>query len=101
MQRKTRGTRTTKHRKPEVQLDKLKPDALLTEEEAAKSLMVEPPTLNKWRQRERGPAYLKIGGRVSYRVADLLAFLAQCRVVPRAWPAKPRRGTRGMRRGSR
>ena len=56
MQRKTRGTRTTKHRKPEVQLDKLKPDALLTEEEAAKSLMVEPPTLNKWRQRERGPA---------------------------------------------
>ena len=33
-------------------------------------------TLERWRWRKQGPAYLKIGGRVVYRLADVLAYEA-------------------------
>lgn len=35
-----------------------------------------PRTLRNWRNRGVGPVYLRIGGRVVYRVSDLDAWLA-------------------------
>lgn len=50
---------------------------LLTEKEAAERLRVSPGTLRNWRSgREgRGPRYARIGGRVVYDEADLLAWV--------------------------
>jgi len=31
-------------------------------------------TLERWRHDDHGPAYLKIGGRIVYRIADIEAF---------------------------
>ena len=31
-------------------------------------------TLEKWRQKRRGPPYLLIGGAVRYRIEDVLAY---------------------------
>jgi hypothetical protein len=37
---------------------------------------VSPRTLEQWRWQGRGPRFLKIGGRVVYRLADVEAFEA-------------------------
>ena len=39
-------------------------------------------TLEGWRFRGVGPRYLRVGGRVLYDVADLDAFLEECRRDP-------------------
>ncbi|MBM3116061.1 helix-turn-helix domain-containing protein [Jeongeupia naejangsanensis] len=39
-------------------------------------LRVTETTLATWRSRGGGPAYIKRGGRVLYRLADLQAFMA-------------------------
>jgi len=49
---------------------------LLTETEAAALLRLAPATLRGWRCAGRGPGFVKIGGRVCYRRADLEAFIA-------------------------
>jgi hypothetical protein len=66
-------------------------NVLLTEAEAAKRLFAKPQTLNKWRTRGRGPAYLKLAGKVRYRAADLEAFIEASRVVPGNRKRGPRR----------
>jgi hypothetical protein len=38
--------------------------------------LVSPRTLEQWRWQGKGPRYLKIGGRVVYRLADVEAFEA-------------------------
>jgi hypothetical protein len=38
-----------------------------------------PRTLEKWRTRGLGPAYVKIGGRVRYLLEDVLAYEAEHR----------------------
>ncbi|WP_369913880.1 helix-turn-helix transcriptional regulator [Xanthomonas sp. NCPPB 3005] len=43
--------------------------------DAAKHLGVSVSTLDKMRHEGRGPRYLKIGGRIFYRVADLDAYI--------------------------
>lgn len=54
---------------------------LLNEKQAASYLGLSVSTLQAWRWRGRGPAYLKLGGRtIRYRMADLDSFLAGCRV---------------------
>ena len=40
-------------------------------DEAAKYLKLKPSTLNCWRSRREGPAFVKAGGKVVYRLADL------------------------------
>ena len=49
-------------------------------EDAADRLGVQPSTLANWRWAGGGPPYLKVGGRVRYRLHDLAKWLdAQAR----------------------
>jgi len=49
---------------------------LLTPREAAKALGVRSSTLAVWRCRKRYPLrYVKVGGRVRYRMSDIESFL--------------------------
>ena len=43
--------------------------------EAASRLGLEPGTLANWRWSGRGPRFVKLGGRVRYRLADLAEYL--------------------------
>ena len=52
------------------------------EKEAASVLGVAVQTLRNWRHKRKGPAYLKIGKAVRYRMADLEAYLQECRIDP-------------------
>lgn len=53
-------------------------DALLTPTAAAALLAVAPATLEKWRLKHQGPAYLKLSGRaVRYRRTDVMSFIAE------------------------
>jgi len=47
---------------------------------------VSPRTLERWRWLKQGPAYLKIGGRVVYRLDDVEAFEAEQRRTAQAAP---------------
>jgi predicted DNA-binding transcriptional regulator AlpA len=52
-------------------------ERLLTEREAAAALSLAPKTLARWRWRgDRGPAYVKLGSAVRYKLADLENFIA-------------------------
>lgn len=51
------------------------PPARLRVPEAAKYLELSTSTLDKMRVEGRGPRYLKIGGRVFYRLTDLDAYI--------------------------
>ena len=52
---------------------------LLTTEEAAALLRLKPHTLENMRWQGTGPFFLKLGGRVFYRRADLKAWCDQAR----------------------
>jgi len=56
---------------------------LLSNSEAAEFLGMSPDTLPRWRWARVGPAYLKVGRSIKYRLADLEAFLNESRVNPR------------------
>ena len=49
----------------------------ISQEDVALRWNISPRTLERWRLESRGPAYLKMGGRVVYRVADIEAFEAK------------------------
>jgi hypothetical protein len=49
----------------------------LTQFELAQRWRISGRTLEKWRQDRCGPPYLKIGGRVVYRLEDVEAFEAE------------------------
>jgi Helix-turn-helix domain len=49
---------------------------LLTTEELAKLLRCQPETLANWRRRKRGPAYVRVAGRVLYDPSDVRRWLA-------------------------
>jgi hypothetical protein len=46
----------------------------LNQIELSRRWRISPRTLERWRWLGRGPAYLKIGGRVAYRLEDVEAF---------------------------
>lgn len=50
-------------------------DRLLTEHEASDRLGVSPSTLNSWRVRRVGPAFVRVGRLVRYRAAALTAWI--------------------------
>jgi hypothetical protein len=52
------------------------PDVLLTEAQAAHLLSLKPHTLQRWRARETGPAFVMVGGAVRYRRLTLSAWLS-------------------------
>ena len=55
-----------------------------TTEQAAAHLALKPKTLHNWRAQGRGPAFVKLGGRVLYPIRDLEAFVAANRHEPQA-----------------
>ena len=64
------------------------PQRALSEREASQYLgPVSVRTLQDWRVRGIGPAYIKLGRRVAYEPADLDAFRIAGRVEPKAGAA--------------
>ncbi len=53
-----------------------------------------PRTLERWRWLREGPVYLKIGGRVVYRLEDIEAYEAKQRRSSASAAARARRGRR-------
>lgn len=53
---------------------------LLKPHEVAKMLTVHPDTLRVWRRDGKGPAYVRIEGRVLYMPQDVQAYIAAQRV---------------------
>jgi hypothetical protein len=51
--------------------------AHLTQHQLAKRWGMSPRTLERWRWIGTGPMFLKIGGRVAYRLADIEAWEAE------------------------
>ncbi len=45
-----------------------------TQKELARRWTLSHRTLERWRWAGEGPAYMKIGGRIVYRLDDILAF---------------------------
>ena len=45
--------------------------------ELARRWVISPRTLEQWRWQGRGPRFLKLGGRVLYRLADVEAYEAE------------------------
>jgi hypothetical protein len=48
----------------------------LNQIELSRRWSISPRTLERWRWLQRGPAYLRIGGRIVYRLEDIEAFEA-------------------------
>ena len=49
----------------------------LSQHELARRLRLSPRTLERWRVTAAGPNFLKIGGRVAYRLEDVEAWEAE------------------------
>jgi predicted DNA-binding transcriptional regulator AlpA len=54
----------------------------LNQVELSRRWSLSPRTLERWRWRGLGPQYLKVGGRVVYRLADIRAWEEQRVKVP-------------------
>lgn len=67
-------------------------DVGLSEEQTAKILSVEPPTLATWRSKGRGPKYRKNGRRVEYTPRFIREYQESCVRTPE--PAAARRQRR-------
>lgn len=52
------------------------PTTHLNQVELSRRWRISPRTLERWRWLSQGPQYLKIGGRVVYRLADIEAYEA-------------------------
>lgn len=62
-----------------------RPTNWLKQDEVAARWGLSPRTLEAWRSEGRGPAFLKIGGRVHYRLEDIEAWEAE--QVRRTYPS--------------
>lgn len=49
----------------------------LNQVELSRRWKLSPRTLERWRWLKEGPRYLKVGGRVIYRLEDIIAFEEQ------------------------
>lgn len=50
------------------------PDARLSQIDLANRWRMSPRTLERWRFTGEGPRFIKLGGRVIYRLEDVIAF---------------------------
>ncbi|SFO25650.1 Helix-turn-helix domain-containing protein [Bradyrhizobium sp. Ghvi] len=83
--RRTRGRpkgSTSKRRESAPEASTPAPSGYHKPEAAAARIGLTPGTLAKWRCAGTGPAYIRIGGRILYKEADLDAFRDACRVIP-------------------
>jgi hypothetical protein len=55
---------------------------MVNDREAAKFLGNKVQTLRNWRCQRRGPAYIKLGRSVRYRIEDLQEYILRSRIVP-------------------
>jgi hypothetical protein len=65
-----------------------RPIAHLNQVQLARRWSLSPRTLERWRWHEQGPRYLKVGGRVVYRLVDIEAFETAAAQDPTAAAAK-------------
>jgi hypothetical protein len=77
--------------------DTARPVHHLNQIELSRRWKVSPRTLERWRWLGQGPRFMKLGGRITYRIQDVEAFEAEQlrQVTPRA-----RRVGSGGRRGT-
>jgi hypothetical protein len=47
-------------------------------------MRLKPQTLSKWRSHGKGPAFVQLGGKVFYRVAELDAYVEAGIITPEA-----------------
>jgi hypothetical protein len=66
----------------------------LNQIELSRRWSLSPRTLERWRWLREGPVYLKIGGRVLYRLEDIEAYEAEQRRASNAAAARTRRARR-------
>ena len=66
----------------------------LNQIELSRRWSLSPRTLERWRWLREGPVYLKIGGRVIYRLEDIEAYEAEQRRSSASAAARARRGRR-------
>ncbi|TPG13181.1 helix-turn-helix domain-containing protein [Sphingomonas oligophenolica] len=57
---------------------------LLTTAETAPRLRINASTLERWRGASKGPAWLRLGGRIYYQETDVEAWIERQRVDPEA-----------------
>jgi len=57
-------------------------DNMLNDREAAQLLGKRVQTLRNWRSLKRGPAYIKLGRSVKYRIEDLQEYILRSRIDP-------------------
>jgi len=57
-------------------------EVCVNQKELAARWKISHRTLERWRWAQEGPRYLKIGGRVVYRLSDVEAFERQVQSVP-------------------
>nr|WP_328702799.1 helix-turn-helix domain-containing protein [Belnapia mucosa] len=69
----------TAHPTPEPTRPTSGPLRHLTQLDLARRWRISPRTLERWRSLRQGPAYLKLGGVVAYRLEDVEAFEAEQR----------------------
>jgi hypothetical protein len=67
-----------------------RPIVHLNQVQLARRWSLSPRTLERWRWRAQGPAYLKVGGRVVYRLEDVDAFEQAAARQPAAPPREIR-----------
>ena len=60
------------------------PQQLITEKEAASFLNISTKTLQSWRYRGYGPAYVKFSRKIVYAVGDLVAFIESQKITPKS-----------------
>lgn len=48
---------------------------LITEKHAAEIIATPPGTLRYWRHQGKGPNYVRLGGRIKYDLAEVIAFV--------------------------
>ncbi len=63
-------------------------EVCLSQIELAARWKISHRTLERWRWDQEGPRYLKIGGRVVYRVSDVEAFEREVQSFPDELPAE-------------
>jgi predicted site-specific integrase-resolvase len=54
----------------------------ICEKEAARTIGLSVQTLRNWRHLGKGPAYVKLGRSVRYRIDDLMDFIDKHRIDP-------------------